>query len=482
MKQLVFFITCFFCLQQSFGQYTLVPDPNFEQALIDLGIDSEGVLDGQFLTTDAVGVSTLNIDEKNIFDLTGIEAFTDLNQLFAHNNNLSNVDLSLLPETMWTLNLGHNNLNTIDLSPIPNIVNLYLGSNNFTQIDASNLTSLFIFHLSNQNITNLNLTNCTNLFSLGCRNTALQSLDLSTCQNLAFLACFDSQLTSLDFTGNLEIEEIRTYNNPLTSISLPNNPNLELLRVSNTLLTELDLTNCSGLMEVSFISTAINQIDFSSNSFIERIWGTDSQLASLDITNNPNLIEVWCRNNNISGTIDFSNNLQLDDIDFSYNQLEEIDLSQNSALEWVFVDNNPNLQFVNMQNGYNENLFAFVGVDCPQLSCVVVDDPIAENDNIFVDDNTILVGSPEDCNLAIDEAVLQQLISMYPNPVKDVLHVNTQNSIAINSIQIFNILGSVVYKTDHLDSLIDVSNLASGLLFVKLETNKGVITKKVIKL
>ncbi len=49
---------------QAFGQYTQVPDPNFEQALIDLGIDSEGILDGQFLTADAETITLLEIDNN----------------------------------------------------------------------------------------------------------------------------------------------------------------------------------------------------------------------------------------------------------------------------------------------------------------------------------------------------------------------------------------------------------------------------------
>ncbi len=50
MKYFILFFCGLLFIQHAFGQYTQLPDPNFEQALIDLGIDSEGILDGQFLT------------------------------------------------------------------------------------------------------------------------------------------------------------------------------------------------------------------------------------------------------------------------------------------------------------------------------------------------------------------------------------------------------------------------------------------------
>ena len=59
-----------------FSQTTYVPDDNFEQALIDLGYDD--VLDDYVLTANISGVEDLNVMEKEISDLTGIEDFTAL--------------------------------------------------------------------------------------------------------------------------------------------------------------------------------------------------------------------------------------------------------------------------------------------------------------------------------------------------------------------------------------------------------------------
>lgn len=480
MKQIIL-IFCFLFLKYGFAQYTQIPDTNFEQALIDLGIDNDG-LNGQFLTANAIGITTLNVDEKNISDLTGIEAFIDLEQLFAASNNLESIDLSLVPIDLFTLDLFNNNLSEIDLSYVPQIVNLYLGSNNFTSIDASNLSNLFIFHLSNQNITNLNLTNCTNLFSLGCVETSLQYIDLTTCSNLAYLTAHSSQLTSLDLSGNQEIEEIHCYNNPLTSINLPNNPNLEYLGIGDTLLTSLDLTNCPGLIDLRYANMLFTQLDLSNNGNLEVLLGPNSQLTSLDTSQNPSLRNIWLANNNIGGSLNFNNNPLLVDAILDRNVFEEADFSQNPLLEHVAIDDNPNLQFVNMQNGFNEDLIVFVAIDCPALSCVVVDDPLAANDNMYVDPHTTLVGNIEDCdNLSIGENELQNLFSIYPNPVKDVLTIKSDSSHEITFLTIFNLLGEMILSKTENFNQIDLSSLRSGVYFLKVNTDAGIITMKLVK-
>ena len=56
--------------------YFDVPDANFEQALIDLAIDD--VPDGRALVRNARNVYSLDVQNRNIADLTGIEYFFDL--------------------------------------------------------------------------------------------------------------------------------------------------------------------------------------------------------------------------------------------------------------------------------------------------------------------------------------------------------------------------------------------------------------------
>ncbi len=68
--------------------------------------------------------------------------------------------------------------------------------------------------------------------------------------------------------------------------------------------------------------------------------------------------------------------------------------------------------------------------------------------------------------------------SYFPNPVKDVLNIENLNG---TKIKIFDILGRLVFQEKNPNNQLDVSKLSSGLLFVKIETDKGIFTKKIIK-
>lgn len=99
----------------AFAQSTSIPDSNFEQALVDLGIDSDGIVNGQVLTSNIENVISLNLRYKNISDLTGIEDFISLEDLNVFGNHLST--LSMTNNTaLMTLDASVNPLNSIDLS------------------------------------------------------------------------------------------------------------------------------------------------------------------------------------------------------------------------------------------------------------------------------------------------------------------------------------------------------------------------------
>jgi hypothetical protein len=82
IKLLTLFIVLF--ANTSIAQTTAIPDQNFEQALIDLNIDSDGVVNGQVLTADIENIIELDFTDLfpgQITDFTGIQNFTALEVL-----------------------------------------------------------------------------------------------------------------------------------------------------------------------------------------------------------------------------------------------------------------------------------------------------------------------------------------------------------------------------------------------------------------
>jgi len=87
-----------------------------------------------------------------------------------------------------------------------------------------------------------------------------------------------------------------------------------------------------------------------------------------------------------------------------------------------------------------------------------------------------------DCSpiLAIDipEGFIESVI-VYPTPVTTNLNLQSQNP--IKSVQVFNLLGEVIFVKEENTAQIDFSNYTKGIYFVKVETDKGFVVKRVIK-
>ncbi len=166
-QKALFYFVLFFCFSllsfNLYGQVTNIPDPNFEQALIDLGIDSDGIVNGQVLTSDIETVTNLNISNKGINDLTGIEDFSALEVFDVSFNLITSLSLT-------------NNLNLREL--------VFDHSDHLFNIDISNNNSLEILRSSFSFLSQLDLTNNPNLRELilgepsPSGNHAIENLDL----------------------------------------------------------------------------------------------------------------------------------------------------------------------------------------------------------------------------------------------------------------------------------------------------------------
>ena len=78
--------------------------------------------------------------------------------------------------------------------------------------------------------------------------------------------------------------------------------------------------------------------------------------------------------------------------------------------------------------------------------------------------------------------VFQEQIEVYPNPVFNELHISLPSNEKQVQVTVLNILGKKVLEADVLEStIINVSSLAKGVYLLKMKTQNGTITKKLIK-
>jgi len=242
---------------------TAIPDSNFEQQLIILGLDD--ILDNEVLKSNISGVINLDVSNKNITSLIGIKDFTNLTMLQCQNKD------------------GFVNDNTI------------------TALDVSNMTQLKFLYCDNNQITNLNISGLTNLWELVITNNPLSisTLDLKGSPDLYYLDCQNNGLTNLDITGLTKLETLIVWNNNLTTLDVSSNPDLSYLDCDDNLFTTITIT---GLTNLEYFYCSYNE------------------LTTINVSAAINLIEFYC-NDNFLSSMDVRGLTNLDFFDCSYNPL-----------------------------------------------------------------------------------------------------------------------------------------------------------------
>jgi len=255
-----------------------------------------------------------------------------------------------------------------------------------------------------------------------------------------------------------------------------------------------DLTGIEDFVNLEFLdinSVNITEINLSENLNLNRLDIWDVSLNSLDISNNIALEQFQLSLNSSSGfftsdinTLNLSANTLLDRINISGVNLSFLDFLNNINITYLVLHSMESLNDINLKNGNNELILFLQIFNNQNLQCVQVDNPeaviagtVPPYDNWVIENNPIIT---DDCNLGIEENLIS-IINVYPNPVKERLYILNTENIKIEKITIYDILGKVVLIEKNSFNKLNLSDLNSGILLVKIKTERGTITKKIIK-
>ena len=103
-----------------------IPDANFEQALIDSGYDD--ILDTYVDFLSVLDITQLDLSNRSISDFSGLEYFTNLEDLNLSGNSISEIPLVNYTK-LTTLNLSGNSFNQLDLSNNSQLSSLNISGN-----------------------------------------------------------------------------------------------------------------------------------------------------------------------------------------------------------------------------------------------------------------------------------------------------------------------------------------------------------------
>ena len=278
-------------------------------------------------------------------------------------------------------------------------------------------------------------------------------------------------------SNNTALQELDCNDNALTILDVTKNQNLIKLFCSFNLFTSLDLKQNIALENLSCGTYELMNVDLSKNyNLVSLDCSESSKLSSLDLTQNPNLKYLRLVNNQLID-LDLSKNQKLEDFSFGINgNLKNLDLTKNTNLKFINISEAYGIVSLNLKNGNNNNVSFFLSHWNPNLFCIQVDNPEYCIANEWKKDDHSKFSADCSSTLATNEIQKSQ-IKIYPNPVKNILNIQTETK--IRRLEIYSTTGQLV-KTSFLNDT-NVADLKQGIYIVKITTDKEVITEKFIK-
>ena len=345
------------------AQTVTIPDVNFKNALtsslcVDADLngsyesDADLNNDGQIQSSEATVIQRLNISNKNITNLTGLQSFINLRVLLCNDNQISVLSLSTgfggALTFLQNLDCSHNSLTSLNFYPnsntLANLTTINCSFNQITSLTISNTT------LTNLNISNNNLstivqsnTNYTNLTNLNISNNQFTTYTVDF-PNLTTFDCVGNPLTTLTynrFSNNpINISNIVTLQNLIfnyqiivPSINLSQLQSLNNLKVNfATIQNDLILNNLP----------ALNCVDFKSNTSSLTL---SNNLGFTEINNgynSPNTIDIKAVNFKIINSTTISN------IDIQSFDVVNFEISNISNLTSLKFPGGLNLQSISL--------------------------------------------------------------------------------------------------------------------------------------
>ncbi len=208
--------------------------------------DKDGIITGKEIEE----IKTIMVTQRGIKDLTGIELFTSLENLYCENNEIS----------------------YLDVSKCNNLVLLSCFFNNISDLNISNCSDLVALYCYNNKLNDLDISECPALEVLLCGSNDLTSLDVSTSPALKILDCGISQLSSLDISMCTALEEFVCQKNNLTDLDVSKCTKLTKLNCAENNISSVDLSGCAELTSLICYGNKFKKVDVTMCTKLQYLW------------------------------------------------------------------------------------------------------------------------------------------------------------------------------------------------------------------
>ncbi len=472
-----------------------IPDANFKGALVNNSmINTNG--DTEIQCSEASSFTgEIDVNNQSISDLTGVEAFTAATSFNFFNNDVINADFSFANALITILGFSNDNLTSIDISGAANLESINVAQCDLNTIDVSNNVALRTLNLGQNNISNLNLTS----------NLLLENIILS-----------DNNISALDVSAFPNVRLVSIENN-----------NLETLNVANGNNINFSLFRASSNPDLICI-----QIDAGFTPPTDNSWLKDSTANYSDNCSNTadttNPVAV-CQDVTIQ--LDANGVATLDATQVDNGSSDDVGVAgiaiDVTSFDCSDVGTTAVTLTITDAAGNTDSCTAVVTIvddESPVLSCVVEEiievnedetftlpDYVANGDTTATDNCSITItqspapgtqippgttqltftatdssGNTDTCSqdliieetLGLSDLEFRESVRVFPNPAQN--YISIEAAIPIENIEIYTMLGQKLIQSNELRD-INISQISTGIYFVKIISGSYTVTKQIIK-
>ena len=290
----------------------------------------------------------IDVSGYGISDMTGIELFTNLENLDCSDNNIGGLDvddcgrlyfLDVSGNPLTELNVAENeNLQTLgcaceNLSTLMlptnqnNLKSLDISGSKITALDLSNFTALEMVRCADGSLRSLDVSNCGALVTLYI-HSSLSVLNTAGCSSLEYINVSGCALTSLSLNGLASLQMLICDHNPMTALSLSQCPLLDNVECSDCQLTSLSVSGCDSMYEMYCANNHLTTLDGIASLMILDCSGND--MTSLGAF--PELFELNCSGNHLTA---LSLPVGMQSLECEGNALTVLDLRQMTDMTYL---------------------------------------------------------------------------------------------------------------------------------------------------
>ena len=434
--------------------------------------------------------------------LTALDVSKNVNleYLNCFSNKLTTLDVSKNVNLTY-LYCYENQLTTLDVSKNVNLTNLYCYRNQLTTIDVSKNVNLTYLYCFNNQLTTLDVSKNINLKSLGCYYNQLKTLDISKNVNLAHLSCFENQLTALDLSKNVDLRTLVCDSNQLTTLDVSKNVNLEELYCNLNQLTTLDVSKNVNLTTLNCYSNQLTTLDVTKNVNLLYLYFSDNKIDQLLIPTVHKISELSGINNNLKLSTLKGNFLTIKSLTLNPQAtlqggakgiFELLDLSSEYSIDgkyttytWYDKTTKQEVGVYALKGKFyagpeNAGKTLICKMKNELIPDFVLEYEVTIKNTVSFASRNINENIPEGFVWVGPQKSETESIQLTPNPVIDVLKINTVAK--VTSASVYNYAGKEVKRYPKvINNELDLQDLPAGIYIVNLTTDQGILSKKIIK-